>query len=490
MKEFENIIKTLEDINVPEDKINEVKKAYKLASYIHDGYTRKSGEPYIMHPLNVAQILLDMKMYDPDMISAAILHDTIEDAEIEFTKKDIAEIINPTVAELVDGVTKISRMEFSNKTAQNNANFRKIVMGLKKDVRIIQIKLADRLHNMRTLSSLSREKQIENAIETMEVFVPLALSIGAYKMKCELEDLALQYIEPDEYNRILENRDKIEEKTKPYFMCVKENLNNIISDEDIHNDVIYRRQNIGTIYRKEKQGYPIDHMYDLSYLKVLVDDPDKCYRTLGIIHGNYRPINGRFRDYIGVSRTNYYQSLHTTIGLDPIRDNRGFDSIAAIEKPSFGKVKIRTYDMDEVATYGVAAFRNLSKPKSQEEIQREIVNSHPFVKLLNKIDNESADNDAEFVKLAKQEIFTGLVYVYTTEGIILALPEGSTGRDYVSKMYPYQISKIDHLVINGENVPLNYILKNRDRIEIPREFESDENQIIKTKSRFPRRQTA
>jgi len=482
MKEFDNIIKTLEDIKVPEDKINEVKEAYKLASYIHDGYTRKSGEPYIMHPLNVAQILLDMKMYDPDMISAAILHDTIEDAEIEFTKKDIAEIINPTVAELVDGVTKISRMEFSNKTAQNNANFRKIVMGLKKDVRIIQIKLADRLHNMRTLSSLSSE--------TMEVFVPLALSIGAYKMKCELEDLALQYIEPDEYNRILENRDRLEEKTKPYIMGVKDNLEHIISGEGIPNDIIYRIQNIGTIYRKEKQGYPIDYMYDLSYLKVLVGDPDKCYRTLRIIHGNYRAINGRFRDYIGTPRTNYYQSLHTTIGLDPIRDNYGFDSIAAFEKPSFGKVKIRTYDMDEVATYGVAAFRNLSKPKSQEEIQREIVNSHPFVKILNKIDNESADNDAEFVKLAKQEIFTGLVYVYTTEGIILALPEGSTGRDYVSKKYPYLVDKIDHLVINGENVPLNYILKNRDRIEIPREFESGGNQIIKTKSRFPHRQTA
>ena len=265
MISIKDIIRIMREKGVPEEKINEIERSYFIAKEIHDGVTRQSGEPYISHPLNVAMNLIDMEIYDPDMISAALLHDTIEDAKIKFGKEDIANIINPTVAELVDGVTKISRMEFSTKEEQNDANLRKMVTGLTKDVRILQIKLADRLHNMRTLQFKSPIKQRENALETMNVYVPLALSIGAYRIKSELEDLSLQYVEPDEYKRILENRDRLEEKRKPLIMDVKDNLESILSSQGIPNDIIFRRSNINTIHNKINHGYSMDYMYDLFY---------------------------------------------------------------------------------------------------------------------------------------------------------------------------------------------------------------------------------
>ena len=477
---LESIVEELRRKNISEDKIKEIYDSYKIAADIHKDQVRQSGEPYIIHPLNVAKNLIDMEIYDPDMISAALLHDTIEDAKIDFTKEDIADAINPEVAELVDGVTKISRMEFSTKEEQNDANLRKMVTGLTKDVRILQIKLADRLHNMRTLQFKSPIKQRENALETMNVYVPLALSIGAYKIKSELEDLALQYIEPDEYKRILENRDRLEEKRKPLIMDVKDNLESILSSQEIPNDIIFRRSNINTIHNKINHGYSMDYMYDLFYLKILVDNNADCYNTLRWVHENYRPINGRFRDYIGNQRTNFYQSLHTTVGLHPTTSNTGIyipnSRIVTLDEiPEFGKIKIRTRDMDKVAAFGVSAYRNLSNPKTQEEIQEEIRTHNQFAVLLKEIDNMSANKDAAFVKLAKQLLLTGHVYVYPPEGFPIELPEGSTAVDYLCQMYPYLLQAISGVVINGRVMPVNTILKDRDRIQIITEGEKDQN---------------
>ena len=254
-----------------------------------------------------------MEVYDPDTISAALLHDTIEDAEIDFRKEDIKELINESVAELVDGVTKMRAMNFSTKNDEIQANTRKIINGLTKDVRIILIKLADRLHNMQTLEYKVPEKQKENAVETIELFVPLSLSIGAYRIKNELEDLSLQYIEPEEYKRIKEKKDLLQEKEENILKEIGNKIKIILESKDIPNEIIYRNQTICTLYKKIKKGYKLENIYDLFYLKILVDEVEDCYRTLCIVHENNPPINGRFKDYIYNPKTNFYQSLHTTV---------------------------------------------------------------------------------------------------------------------------------------------------------------------------------
>lgn len=485
MIKIEDIIKILKEKNVSEEKIQEIERSYFLAEEIHDGVTRQSGEPYITHPLNVAMNLINMEIYDPDMISAALLHDTIEDAKVNFNKQDIARIINPEVAELVDGVTKISRMNFTSKKEQNDANTRKIITSLTKDVRIILIKLADRLHNMRTLKYKSPEKQKENALETMQVFVPLALSIGAYRIKGELADLSLQYIQPDEYKRILENRDRLEKIRKPLIMEVKAKLEYILSEENIPNEIIYRVKNISTIYNKLKRGYSMDDMYDLFYLKIIVDTVDNCYRTVRYVHENYRPINGRFRDYIGNQRTNFYQSLHTTVGLHPSANNSGIyipsKGVTTLDEVSeYGKIKIRTSDMNKVAAFGISAYRNLDSQerKTKEEIQEEIRKHNQFAILLKEIDEVSAGEDNKFIDLASKLLLTEHIYAYTPEGIQIELPEGSTAVDFICQAYPYLLEKITGVAINGKVMPVNTVLKNNDRIQIQTKGEKDKDQWL------------
>ena len=467
---IDDIVTVLIIHNISEEKIEEVKESYRIANEIHKEQTRDSGEPYIIHPLHVAKNLLDMEIYDPDMISAALLHDTLEDAKKAFFKEDIARQINPTVADLVEGVTKISRMNFSTKEEQNLANTRKIITSLTKDVRIILIKLADRLHNMCTLEhKKSKIKQRENAIETMEVFVPLALSIGAYKVARELEDLSFQYIHPDEYKRILEDREKLERIRKPLIDEVNEKLNYILKQNGIPNEILYRVQNVTTIYRKMQKGYSMDNMYDLFYLKILVDTVNDCYTALRYVHDLYNPINGRFRDYIGGQRTNYYQSLHTTVGMCPSSKN---DS-------HFGKIKIRTKAMDDVAANGVLAYLYLPtqgdvgpKRKTKEEIQNDIVTKNPFVVNLKYIDRLFT-KDMDFFKTIKEELLGEQVYVYNEAGEIIELPLGSTALDYICTLKDDTFNKATGIVINGIISPIGTILNNRDRIEIITKGEKD-----------------
>ena len=462
MINIENILNKLKEHNVPEEKINEVERSYYLAKEIHCGQFRQSGEPYIIHPLHVANNLLEMEIYDTDMISAALLHDTIEDARIDFKKGDIANLINPEVAELVDGVTKISRMNFSTKEEQNFANARKIVTSLTKDVRIIIIKLADRLHNMRTLQYKKPEKQRENAIETMEVFVPLALSIGAYKVARELEDLSFQYIEPDKYKRILDNREKLERIRKPIIDEVNAKIKEILKEKNIPNEILYRVQNVTTIYRKMQKGYSMDNMYDLFYLKILVDTVNDCYTTLRYIHECYKPINGRFRDYIGGQRTNYYQSLHTTVGMRP----------SSLEYSDFGKIKIRTNSMDKVAAYGVPASWYLPtegdvgpKRQTKEEVQRDINFNNQFAIHLQDLDDLFTD-DKDFFSTIKRELLGEHVYVYNEAGDSIELPLGATALDFVCLAEKTIFDNATGVVINGKERPMNTILNNRDRIHI------------------------
>ena len=449
---IEDILNELIKHKIPYYKLQEVIKAYDLAAEIHKGQYRQSGEAYIVHPLTVAMNLLDMEIYDPDTISAALLHDTIEDAKGEFSKfskEDIATLINPTVAELVDGVTKISRMEFSTKEEQNLANTRKIINGLTKDVRIILIKLADRLHNMRTLEFKSPKKQIENSEETLHLFVPLALSIGAYRIKSELEDLSFKYLSPDNYNKIIEDKHILEQHEAPYLLEMAAKTQEILNAKNIPNDIILRTKNAYTTYKRLIQGYKLENIYDLFYIKILVNEVEECYQTLGIVHKNNPPINGRFKDYIYNPRTNLYQSLHTTVS----------------DKNKSIKVKIRTHNMDKIAAYGISARWNIPGCQTIQESQQEIREKLQFAKRLIEID-ESFEDNHEFVKQISNELLTEHIYVYNNGSEVIELPAGSTIFDFICHVCPENLDRTTGVIINGKEESLEYRLKNTDRVQV------------------------
>lgn len=446
---IEDILEELKKHNATEQDLENVRKSFHLASDIHKNQFRQSGEPYIIHPLNVAKNALNMEIYDADTICACLLHDTIEDGE-DFSKEDIARIINPTVSELVDGVTKMRRMNFSTKEEQVLANTRKITNGLSKDVRIILIKLADRLHNMETLDFKKAEKQRENAVETMEIFVPLALSIGAYKIKSDLEDLALKYIEPDAYKQISYQNQKLQEQKKEHLEEIKYKINEILKAKEIPSQILLRTKNICTTYKKILEGYELENIYDLFYLKILVEEVDDCYRTLGLVHGEYPHINGRLKDYISNPKTNLYQSLHTTVSANSI--------------PT--KVKIRTYDMDKVTAYGVSALWNIKNGMTKEETQEYIKKHIPFIKVLMEID-ENSKNNYDFISQANKRLFTEHIYVYDKDRTI-ELPYGSTAFDFICTIYPELIDKPVDIIVNEKVVGQDYDLNNTDRVEVIR----------------------
>ena len=295
---FDDLINNIKMYNSNAEELELIKKAYDYASYFHSGQKRQSGEDYIIHPLNVAYILSNMHS-DTDTICASLLHDTLEDTSI--TKEDIAHEFNDTIANLVDGVTKISKLNFLSKEEQNLANTRKIITGMMNDVRIIIIILADRLHNMRTLEYKSNFKQKENSLETMEIFVPLAYYIGQYRIKSELEDISFSYLKPNTYKRVLDAKNKLEKDNYSYL------------EEKIINEIKIRTKNIYGIYKRMKETGNIYKVHDLFALKIMIDEIDNCYRTLGVVHSLYHPINNKFKDYISTPKTNLYQSLHTTV---------------------------------------------------------------------------------------------------------------------------------------------------------------------------------
>ena len=449
---IEDIVNELRVNNVPEEKIYEVKKSYNIAAYVHQNQFRQSGEPYITHPLNVAKNVINMQVYDTDTICAALLHDTIEDApeHFHFTKESVSNEINPTVAELVDGVTKLRRIDFDTKEEQTNANTRKIINGLTKDIRIIIVKLADRLHNMQTLDFKRPEKQKITALETMQLFVPIAYAIGAYRIKSQLEDLSLRYIDPDEYFRIKEEKDKLEETAKEYLQEMSYKLKRILEEKEISNEIIFRAKNVWTAYSKIKKGYKIENIYDLFYLKILVDEVDECYQVLCCVHRNNTPINGRFKDYIFNPRTNLYQALHTTVS-----DSNG----------KLTKIKIRTNTMDQIAGYGVSALWRIPNGKTMEETQISLREQCQFAKKLIEIDG-TTENNEEFISEIKKELLSEHVYVISNSGKNIELPSGATATDYICQEYPDKLDQITCVIVNGIEVPFSYVLNNSDTIQV------------------------
>lgn len=429
------------------EEVEIIKKAYNYADYLHEGQKRQSGEPYITHPLNVAYILSEMHA-DRDTICAALLHDTLEDCDI--SKEDIAELFNKDIANLVDGVTKISKMNFSSKVEQNLANTRKIITGITEDVRIIIIKLADRLHNMRTLGFKSEFKQKENSLETMEIFVPLAYYIGAYRIKNELEDLSLQYLMPDMYKRIEEKKLTLEEDVNKCLQEMLYKIQTILKNKEIPNEIKVRTKNIYGIYKRISEGHKLSDIHDLLSLKIMVDEIDNCYRTLGIIHQEYHPINDKFKDYICNPKTNMYKSLHTTV-FGP--------------EDRLVQTQIRTFDMDKVASFGLSTYWDLKKGEARNIMQDELKQKFQFFKSLTEINTMFGDNQ-EFVSQIKSELFADKVYVYTTKGDIIELPKGSTPIDLAYKIHTDIGNTMVSAIVNDEYVQIDYQLKNKDRVRI------------------------
>ena len=430
-----------------EKNIEIVKKAYDYAKILHEGQYRQSGEPYIIHPLNVAYILAEMHA-DSDTICAGLLHDTLEDTNIR--KEDIAHDFNQIVADLVDGVTKLSKMNFSSKQDQVNANTRKIITGITEDVRIIIIKLADRLHNMRTLQFKSEFKQKENSIETMDIFVPLAYSIGAYRIKSELEDLSLKYLYPDKYAKISEQKQRLEEENEA---CLKEMLfkiKSILESKNVPNEIKLRTKNIYGIYKRINEGQKLRDIHDLLALKIMVQEVEECYKALWLIHSMYHPINDKFKDYISNPKTNMYQSLHTTVfGPD--------------EK--LVQTQIRTFNMDKVDSFGLTAYWDIKKGNARNEMQADLKNKYQFFKSLVEINSMFGDNQ-EFVTRVKQELFSDKVYVYTPRGDVIELPKGATPIDFAYKIHTDIGNTMVCAFVNDECVPVDYVLKNKDRVRI------------------------
>ena len=443
--ELQDLLDKLKEYNPNEIEI--VKRAYEYAANLHSGQTRQSGETYISHPLNVAYILAEMHA-DRDTVCAGLLHDTLEDTNI--TKEDISHDFNQNIANLVDGVTKLSKMNFSSKQDQNYANTRKIITGITEDVRIIIIKLADRLHNMRTLQFKSEFKQKENSIETMEIFVPLAYYIGAYRIKSELEDLSLKYLKPDMYKQIEERKIKLEQ-TSSY--CLTEMLSKIeclLRDNNIPNEIKVRTKNIYGIYKRLSEGHRLSDIHDLLALKIMVDSVENCYRTLGMIHSEYHPINDKFKDYICNPKTNMYRSLHTTVfGPD--------DKLV--------QTQIRTFDMDRVASFGLTAYWDEQKGKARDVMQEDLRQKFQFFKSLTEINSMFGDNQ-QFVNQVKSELFADKVYVYTTKGDIIELPRGSTPIDFAYKIHTDIGNTMVGAFVNDEYVPIDYVLQNKDRVRI------------------------
>ena len=438
LEKFMELIRTY---NKEEEEI--IKKAYDFAEMLHAGQTRQSGEPYIIHPLNVAYTLAEMKA-DRDTVIAGLLHDTLEDTPV--TKEELSEMFNPTVAELVDGVTKISKMNFSSKEEMKATNTRKLITAMTNDIRVVIVKLADRLHNMQTLQFKSEFKQKENAIETMEIFVPLAYYIGAYRIKSNLEDLSLQYLEPYSYKKIEEKMQKYQDDA-----MVKEMLHQIktvLNDNNIPNEIKARTKNIYGIYKRLNEGEKIDTIHDLYALKVMVDEVYQCYMALGYVHSKYNPLNHKFKDFICNPKTNMYQSLHTTI-FGP--------------NDKLVQTQIRTHEMDAIASFGLTAYWASEKGKAAKIMNNKMHNTSQFYNDLIVMNKMFTDNQ-EFVKNMKLELFGDKIYVYNTKGEVIELPLNSTILDYLAKFNYNQDNSI--VFINDYQTEGTQVLKNKDRIKI------------------------
>ena len=432
----------------PSTDLSMVEKAYHLAYKAHEGQKRKSGEPYIIHPLCVGIILAELEL-DKETIVAGILHDVVEDTD--YTLEDITREFNEEVALLVDGVTKLGQLSYSHDKMDIQAeNLRKMFLAMAKDIRVILIKLADRLHNMRTLQYMKPEKQKEKARETMDIYAPIAHRLGISKIKTELDDLSLKYLEPEIYAELEEKLNSNKEERKAFIESIIEEVKNHIGEAGIRAEVDGRVKHLFSIYKKMRnQHKTLDQIYDIFAVRIKVETVRDCYAALGVIHEMYKPIPGRFKDYIAMPKENMYQSLHTTL-------------IGSSGTPF--EIQIRTFEMHRTAEYGIAAHwkykeggGNINKEEEKLSWLRQILEWQ----------QDMSDNK-EFLAMLKTDLdlFAEQVYCFTPRGDVKTLPAGSVPIDFAYMIHTAVGNKMVGARVNGRQVPIDYKIQNGDRVEI------------------------
>jgi guanosine-3',5'-bis(diphosphate) 3'-pyrophosphohydrolase len=442
--DFESLKKRVLEYNANFD-IAKLEKAYELARTAHEGQMRESGEPYLTHPLEVAYILADLEL-DCDTLVGALLHDVVEDTS--YTVADINREFGESVGIIVDGVTKLSKIQYTTAEEQQVENLRKMFLAMAKDVRVILIKLADRLHNMRTIKAKSEKKQREKARETLEVYAALAHRLGMSKIKWELEDLSLKYIDPVAYKEITESINLKKQEREQFINDIMDTLKKKTDEMGINSHVMGRAKHFYSIYRKMfTQNKSIDELYDLFAVRIIVDSIKDCYAVLGMVHELYYPIPGRFKDYIAMPKPNMYQSLHTTV-IGP--DGTPFE------------IQIRTWEMHRVAEFGIAAHW---KYKEGVSGKTDVDAKLEWIRQLLEIQNSVVDTD-DFMRTLKIDLFTDEVFVFTPKGDIINLPAGSTPIDFAFSIHSAVGCKMAGVKVNGKITTLDYILQNGDIVDI------------------------
>ena len=428
----------------PSANFQQIRAAFEFAAKAHGPQMRKDGSPFITHPLAVAQIVAEELHLDSESIEAALLHDTIEDTSA--THEDISRLFSPTVADLVEGVSKLTRVHYTSKEEQQMENLRKMLMAMSKDIRVILIKISDRLHNMRTMEYQTPEKQKQKSFETMEIYAPIAHRLGMQKMKWELEDLSLKYLDPISYREIVEALNEKAAQYDGFMSSIHDQITRRLREAHIDGYVYGRMKHPYSIYRKMyTQNKSLDDVYDLFAFRVIVDTVSDCYNVLGIIHDLYKPILGRFKDYIGTPKPNMYQSLHTTVV--------GQNGIPF-------EVQIRTREMHEVAEYGIAAhwkYKQNGQGAGDE-------GRYEWVRRL--LENQEGADAEDFIHSLKVDMFADEVFVFTPRGDVINLPAGATPIDFAYNIHSAVGNHMVGAKVNGRLVPFDTRLKNGDIVEV------------------------
>ncbi|MBK5262126.1 MAG: bifunctional (p)ppGpp synthetase/guanosine-3',5'-bis(diphosphate) 3'-pyrophosphohydrolase, partial [Peptostreptococcaceae bacterium] len=443
MNTMEQFLNSLLEVN-PKYDIELIGKAYKIADEMHKGQLRKSGEPYMIHPAAVAKILAELGM-DADTIVAGLLHDAVEDTA--YTKNQLEKDFGTEIMNLVDGVTKLGSIVFENKEERQAENLRKMFLAMSKDIRVLIIKLADRLHNLRTINYMDDRKIIDKCKETLEIYAPLASRLGIFALKFELEDIALKYLDPFAYYDLVTQVNAKKEQRAAVINQVLEEIKESLDELNIHYDITGRSKHFYSIYRKMKyQNKQLDEIFDLTAIRIIVDTIKDCYAVLGVVHTMWRPIPGKFKDYIAMPKTNMYQSLHTTV----IGDNG--DPF---------EIQIRTYEMHRVAEYGIAAHWKYKEGVSVDKEEMKLA------WLRQTLEWQKEMNDPkEFMETLKVDLFASQVFVFSPKGDVVELPAGSTPLDFAFKIHSAIGYKCIGAKVNGKMVPIDYTLDNGNIVEI------------------------
>ena len=442
-EQYENLEKTVRGYN-PAADFQHIRAAFEFAAEAHKDQKRKSGEPYIIHPLAVAQIVAEELRLDSESIEAALLHDVIEDTAA--THEQVSKLFSPTIADLVEGVSKLTRIQYATKEDEQMENLRKMLIAMSKDIRVILIKISDRLHNMRTMEYQSPAKQKQKSLETMEIYAPIAHRLGMQRIKWELEDLSLKYLDPIGYEEIVSKLEAKHQEYEDFMRRIQIQIDDRLKELDIDHIVYGRMKHPYSIYRKMfNQNKSLDEIFDLFAFRVIVNTVGDCYNVLGVIHDLYKPILGRFKDYIGTPKPNGYQSLHTTV-------------IGADGLPF--EVQIRTKEMHEIAEYGVAAHWKYKQNGQGAGTE----GRYEWVRRL--LENQEGADAEDYIHSLKIDMFSDEVFVFTPGGDVQTLPAGATPIDFAYAIHSAVGNRMVGAKVNGRIVTLDHVLKNGDIVEI------------------------